>query len=143
MSYYIHHVQGRLRVKSPFIKRSSSAAQEIKRLLGQIRGIESTEINTVTGSAVIFYEPKAVSSQEILETLEIAGYFDLWLMLGSFIFLLATDIFDGLVARRKGQQNGVRGAVMDAVADKCFILPLIFPFWGYKIICCKTPYWAN
>jgi copper chaperone CopZ len=77
MSYYFHHVQGRLRVKSPFIKRNSSAAQDIKRLLGQIQGIEKAEINTVTGSAVIHYEPKAVSSQEILEVLQKAGYFDL------------------------------------------------------------------
>ncbi|HUK55845.1 MAG TPA: hypothetical protein VLY20_04225 [Nitrospiria bacterium] len=77
MSYYVHHVEGRLRVKSPFIKRSSATALEIKRLLGQIQGIESAEINTVTGSAVIYYEPKAVSSQEILDCLERAGYFDL------------------------------------------------------------------
>jgi copper chaperone CopZ len=77
MSYYFHHVQGRLRVKTPFIKRSSSAAQAIKKLLGEIQGIESAEINTITGSAVIHYEPKAVSSREILNILEEAGYFDL------------------------------------------------------------------
>jgi len=77
MSYYIHHVQGRLRVKSPLIKRSLPTALEIKILLGKIRGIDSVEINTVTGSAVIHYEPKAVSSQAILNILEEAGYFDL------------------------------------------------------------------
>lgn len=77
MSYYFHHVQGRLRVKTPFIKRNSSAAEAIKKLLGEIQGIERAEINTMTGSAVIHYEPKAVSSQEILNLLEEAGYFDL------------------------------------------------------------------
>jgi phosphatidylglycerophosphate synthase len=61
-----------------------------------------------------------------------SSYLNLWLMLGSFIFLLLTDIFDGLVARRNDQQNGSRGAIMDAVADKCFILPLIAD-WGYAL----------
>jgi len=77
MSYYFHHVQGRLRVKTPFIKRSPSAAQEIKRLLGHIQGIEAAQISTVTGSALIHYDPKAVSSEEILDTLKESGYFDL------------------------------------------------------------------
>jgi len=77
MSYYFHHVQGRLRVKTPFIKRSPSAAQDVKRLLGQIQGIEAAEISTVTGSAVIHYDPKKISSKEILDLLKNAGYFDL------------------------------------------------------------------
>jgi len=77
MSYYIHHVQGRLRVKTPLIKGNPSAAQDVKRLLRKIQGVEVAQVNTVTGSAVIYYEPKAVSSQEILDILEEAGYFDL------------------------------------------------------------------
>jgi copper chaperone CopZ len=59
------------------MKRSLPAAREIKRLLGEIQGIESAEINTVTGSAVIHYDPKTVSSKSILDALEAAGYFDL------------------------------------------------------------------
>jgi copper chaperone CopZ len=59
------------------MKRSLPAAREIKRLLGEIQGIESAEINTVTGSAVIHYDPKTVSSKSILDSLVAAGYFDL------------------------------------------------------------------
>jgi phosphatidylglycerophosphate synthase len=67
---------------------------------------------------------------------KIASYYSLLLTLSSFVFLLATDLFDGLVARRKEQQNGRRGALLDAVADKCFILPLIAD-WGHAI----SPSW--
>jgi copper chaperone CopZ len=77
MGYYIHNVQGRLRVKTPLIKKSPLMAQEIQRLLRQIDGVNTTTVNTLTGSAVIHYDPKAVSSKEILDTLKEAGYFDL------------------------------------------------------------------
>ena len=77
MSYYIHNVQGRLRVKTPFIKRSPLMAQEIQTLLGQIRGVNTTKVNTLTGSVVVHYDPKSVSSKEVLDALREAGYFDL------------------------------------------------------------------
>lgn len=77
MSYYIHDIPGRLRVKNPLIKSYSKIAGDIQRLLNQIDGINSTAINTVTGSIIINYDSKAVSSKKILDTLKYAGYFDL------------------------------------------------------------------
>lgn len=76
MSYYFHHVEGRLRVKTPYIKRGPSEGREVKIFIEKIQGVETTEINTVTGSAVIHYDPGAVSSKEILNRLNQAGYFD-------------------------------------------------------------------
>jgi len=77
MSYYVHNVQGRLRVKTPLIKGSRLMAQEIQKLLGQIRGVNTITVNTLTGSVVAHYDPKTVSSKELLDTLREAGYFDL------------------------------------------------------------------
>ena len=77
MSYYVHNVQGRLRVKTPFIKKNLPTAQAIQRLVRRIHGVNTTTVNTLTGSAVILYDPKLVSSKEILEILNEAGYFDL------------------------------------------------------------------
>ena len=77
MSYYVHHVQGRLRVKTPFIKNDLQNAQAVQRLLKRTHGINDTTVNTLTGSAVILYDPKLISSKEILDILNEAGYFDL------------------------------------------------------------------
>jgi hypothetical protein len=77
MSYYVHNIQGRLRVKTPLIKKNPATAQAVQRLLRRIHGVNTTTVNTLTGSAVILYDPKLVSSKEILDTLEETGYFDL------------------------------------------------------------------
>lgn len=75
MSHYFHVVPGRLRIKSPFIKGKTSV-EEVEGLLAMIRGINSFEINTVTGSILINYNPKAVASEKIISVFKKAGYFD-------------------------------------------------------------------
>jgi copper chaperone CopZ len=76
MSYYIHDIPGRLRVKTPAIKGNGNAAEEVQRLLNVIEGIDSTSVNTTTGSVVINYDAKAVQSGKILDTLKDSGYLD-------------------------------------------------------------------
>ncbi|MHB8481534.1 MAG: HMA2 domain-containing protein [Nitrospiria bacterium] len=76
MSYYIHQIPGRLRVKTPLIKRNQETGQEIQELLRPIKGISSVETNSTTGSIVIHYSCNLVSSERILEILKGAGYFD-------------------------------------------------------------------
>ena len=77
MSYYIHNVPGRLRIKTPLIKKNQSIAEDVKNLLRPIIGISSTSFNLITGSIVINYDPKVITSKEIVSTLNYAGYFDL------------------------------------------------------------------
>jgi len=77
MSYYIHDIPGRLRVKSPLLKRREHAALAVQRLLTPIDGITLTTVNPVTGSLVVHYDLEIVGSQDILEALKRAGYFDL------------------------------------------------------------------
>jgi copper chaperone CopZ len=77
MSYYFHAVPGRLRIKSPLVKgMNNDALVEIKGLLNSISGIKSFDINTVTGSIVINYQPKVIAEKEIVTRLRSAGYFD-------------------------------------------------------------------
>mgnify|MGYP001562363611 FL=1 len=66
-----------MRVKIPLIKSYRKIAGDIQQMLNQIDGINSITINTVTGSIVINYDSKIVSSKEILDALRYAGYFDL------------------------------------------------------------------
>lgn len=76
MSYYIHNVPGRLRIKTPVVKSSSQQAKAIQRILHSIPGVLSTIVNTLTGSIVINYDPEILNSEEILNTLNQQAYFD-------------------------------------------------------------------
>ena len=75
MSYYIHQIPGRLRIKTPLLKRGQND-REVRMLLGPIEGINSVTVNPVTGSIVIEYAPLEVGAEEILDVLKRAGYFD-------------------------------------------------------------------
>lgn len=76
MSYYLHNVPGRLRIKTPVAKGSHQQAKAIQRVLQSIQGVRETTINTLTGSVMIHYDPKVVSSEEILKALNHQDYFD-------------------------------------------------------------------
>ncbi len=76
MSYYLHDVPGRLRVKSPLVKNNQKVADEIKKLLALVHGINSVEINLITGSVLINYHPDKRDRKEILNLLTERGYFD-------------------------------------------------------------------
>ncbi len=76
MNYYVHDVPGRLRIKTPMVKRSRPSAICLEGLMKQLRGINSTVVNTTTGSVVILYDREIISSDVILNTLENEGLFD-------------------------------------------------------------------
>ncbi len=73
MSPYIHHVPGRLRVKSPRLKRNESQAAETKSYLDGVHGVLSTEVNTVTGSLLIKYDANLVAAHTLLNSLRDMG----------------------------------------------------------------------
>lgn len=76
MSYYWHHVPGRLRLKTPIIKGNEEGAANIQTFLKPIKGILSMAVNTVTGSLVIHYDPQVIDPESITHKLSRAGYFD-------------------------------------------------------------------
>ena len=76
MNYYVHNVPGRLRIKTPMVKRSRSSARCVEGLMMQLRGVNSTIVNTTTGSVVVLYEREIISSDVILNALENEGLFD-------------------------------------------------------------------
>jgi copper chaperone CopZ len=77
MAYYIHNIPGRLRVKTPLIKGNNNAATELQRILDKIEGIDSTSVNTLTGSVIINYNTRSLSSDTLIDTLKDEGYLDL------------------------------------------------------------------
>jgi hypothetical protein len=76
MSYYIHDVPGRLRVKSPIIRRNKDAADEAERLVGTVDGVHMVDVNLLTGSLLVNYNPKVTKYRDIVNLLQNNGYFD-------------------------------------------------------------------
>ncbi|MEJ2716596.1 MAG: hypothetical protein P8182_05580 [Deltaproteobacteria bacterium] len=77
MSYHLHELPGRLRVKIPQLKRNEIGAQKAQIFLEEIAGISSASVNALTGSIVIKFDPKVISSREIVTLLTQEGYIDL------------------------------------------------------------------
>ncbi len=76
MSYYLHNVPGRLRVKSPLLRRNDAAGDEVKKTLSLIPGVAAVDFNPVTGSLLINYNHKTTRHEDIVGLLERKGYFD-------------------------------------------------------------------
>lgn len=76
MEYYVHDVRGRLRIKTPLIKGRKDLAKHIEKFLGQVNGVHSVTVNTVTGSIVFIYDDSKVNSRLLLDILEKRGFFD-------------------------------------------------------------------
>jgi copper chaperone CopZ len=76
LSYYMHNVPGRLRVKTPVIKGKELMAARIEGEISAIGGVTAVATNTVTGSIVINYDPLSVTHKAIVGELAKKGYFD-------------------------------------------------------------------
>jgi hypothetical protein len=66
MSLYLHEVPGRLRIKTPDLKRNPKKARILQRRLNSLAGVESASVNSVTGSLLVHYDPEIVRSEAIL-----------------------------------------------------------------------------
>lgn len=75
MSYYVHHVPGRLRVRIPEIRKNARLTDEIRGIL-DIPGISELTINAVTGSMVIRYDADRIDAAHLLQLLHRHGYYD-------------------------------------------------------------------
>ena len=76
MSYYVHDVPGRLRVKTPAIKGNPARALQIEELLSKKEGVLSVVSNKTTGSVVINYDSDVLNKEAILDILTKRGHFD-------------------------------------------------------------------
>lgn len=74
MSTYVHHVPGRLRIRSAAVKRNPEAAAFARQHLSAVAGVLSAEASAVTGSVTLRYDPAAISHHDIFAELRRAGY---------------------------------------------------------------------
>ncbi|OAG26809.1 HMA2 domain-containing protein [Thermodesulfatator autotrophicus] len=76
MSYYLHKVKGRIRLRTPIIKNNRAAADLVKNFIMHLGGVTSVTTNILTGSIVINYNPAIIDAEEIIKALEKEGYFN-------------------------------------------------------------------
>lgn len=74
MSTYVHHVPGRLRIRTAAVKRNPEAAARARQSLSAVAGVLSAEANSVTGSVTLRYDPATISQHDIVAVLRRAGY---------------------------------------------------------------------
>ena len=75
MNCYVHNVPGRLRLKNQLFKNSEVHYEVQKALVNMGHGIGTAEFNRTTGSLLIHYNPAEIRPQDILSTLERAGFY--------------------------------------------------------------------
>ena len=76
MTYYIHHIPGRLRIKSPLLKGNNGSEASIVELLRGLAGVERVAVNAITGSCLIHYDPSVTCRDDMVMVLSKNGYFD-------------------------------------------------------------------
>ena len=63
MSFYLHHVPGRLRLRMPELRGKRIACDDAKRLAGSIPGVIEAEANPITGSLLVFYDEQRLTPE--------------------------------------------------------------------------------
>ncbi len=76
MQCYVHHVPGRLRLKSPVIKERPGKANAVKEIMEGFEGIRDISANSVTGSIVVHYDARLLKPEAILNMLQVHGLYD-------------------------------------------------------------------
>lgn len=74
MTDYVHHIPGRLRVRSGAIRRNELRAAAAKTLIESQPGVRSAQPNTLTGSIVVHYDPALTDDAALMATLRERGY---------------------------------------------------------------------
>ncbi len=75
MNHYVHNVPGRLRLRNTLFKNSAVHYDVQKVLVNMGHGIGTADFNTTTGSLLINYDPKEINHEDILNALELAGFY--------------------------------------------------------------------
>jgi copper chaperone CopZ len=73
MSHYIHHVPGRLRIRSGSFRCDPVSARLAEGELLATEGVREVRVNLRAGSITVHYEPERLTRAQILERLEQVG----------------------------------------------------------------------
>lgn len=74
MPSHMHHIRGRLRVRSPRVMRNAAECTSVRRLLHGTPGIRRVSTSPVTGSITITYDPARITGSDLLDLLRGHGH---------------------------------------------------------------------
>ena len=69
----VHHLPGRLRLRSAALKGDGQSIERCRIQLGRINGVVSAEPNPDTGSFLLKYDPAVIPANQIVEALAACG----------------------------------------------------------------------
>jgi hypothetical protein len=70
----VHHLPGRLRLRSTSLKGDARAIEEAREDLAQIEGMISVTANPCTGSLLLEYDPVVAAPSKVMDLLVARGY---------------------------------------------------------------------
>lgn len=73
-SHYMHVLDGRFRIRVPEIRGSSQRADEVEQFLMGVVGITEVTVNPLTGSVLVYYQPRKICHRRIYSLLRSQGY---------------------------------------------------------------------
>lgn len=73
MSVYVHHVPGRLRVRTRWVAGCPVRARRLSDLIAPVPGVIRVEVNPRADSAVIHYDTTRLTAEDLLGRLRAAG----------------------------------------------------------------------
>jgi len=73
MSLYIHHVPGRLRVRTQAFRCQPSRMEDAARKLVALAGVDEVKVNASAGSITVRYDPGQRTQDELLRAMEELG----------------------------------------------------------------------
>jgi hypothetical protein len=76
MSQYIHHVPGRIRVRSRAFRCRSAKARAARSRLLALTGVQQVRVNPHAGSITVHYDPDLLKQSDLLGVLEHCGCLD-------------------------------------------------------------------
>jgi len=69
MNEYLHHVPGRMRIRTRVLRSESQERSQALRRLRAIPGVRSLRLNEKAASVTLYYDTAAISGPELLQTL--------------------------------------------------------------------------
>jgi hypothetical protein len=73
MTSDIHHVPGRLRVKTPLLRQNPDAALRVRSFLNGVKGVLAHQAKPLTGSIIIHYDTAQIEAHDLLDLLQQQG----------------------------------------------------------------------
>ncbi|MBF0565422.1 MAG: hypothetical protein HQK89_09275 [Nitrospirae bacterium] len=106
---YVHSVPGRLRIKTPAMKRNKALISDVTGFLSTMAGVVSTTANETIGSLVINYDRDTTTKDRIISNLQRKGYAD-------FTNTISNDelIKDGITKAGKFVTKMLTGSAFDS-----------------------------